>query len=79
MIKIFRHAYIIKNPVVTVVLALRLSEVLHSICDCDFSEIYACSPWTAPSDSGHTFQANHSCLCYNYSAGAQRFKVVRSL
>ena len=33
---------------------------------CDLPEMYACSPWAAPLDFGHTFLTNYSCSCYNY-------------
>ena len=71
IIKSFRHAYI-TNPVIPLVLALRLSaltEVLHNSCNMgtrDLPEMYARSPRAVPSDFGYTFLANHLCPCYNY-------------
>ena len=42
-----------------------------TFCSCnmgthDLPEMYACSLRAAPSDFGHTFQANHECPCYSY-------------
>ena len=44
-------------------------EVLHICCNMgihDLRDVYARSPRPAPMAFGHTYQANHSCPCYNY-------------
>jgi len=56
----------IKNPVDTLK-AIGLNESVTSCMGTrDLPEMYAHSSKAVPSDFGHTFQANTSCLYYNY-------------
>jgi len=63
------QARIYKEPSGCTHIGIKALEVLHDSFNMgtrDMPEMYAHSPWAAPLDFGHAFQANHSCPCYNY-------------